>query len=180
MKKDVVVVCFYGPESTGKTTMAARLAGRFQTEYVAEVGREVIIDNSTFTADDIIRTATLQVERIQEKKARANRILFVDSDHLTTAIYSQQYLGMVPAEVYELARKISYDQYFLFDIDVPWVDDGMRDLGGPDQRKLMKGWFQRELDIRRIPYVLVEGSWKEREQIILDALKSKFGLTPQF
>lgn len=179
MKEEVVIVCFYGPESTGKTTMASRLAESFHTVYVAEVGREVIVDNRTFTTDDIIRTARLQTARILEKKAEANRVLFVDSDHLTTAIYSQHYLGVVPPEVYELGRQITYNEYFLFDIDVPWVNDGIRDLGEPVQRAQMKEWFQKELDIRCIPYVLVKGNWREREQIILQELESRFGLAVQ-
>jgi nicotinamide riboside kinase len=60
-----------------------------------------------------------------------------------------------------LERKISYDKYFLFDIDVPWVADGMRDL--KDNRQVMFDVFKHELDIRNISYAWVQGTYDERE-----------------
>jgi HTH-type transcriptional repressor of NAD biosynthesis genes len=50
--------------------------------------------------------------------------------------------------------------YFLFDIDVPWVADGLRDLG--DRRIEMATIFKSELEKRGIPYVLISGNWEER------------------
>ena len=41
----MIKVCFYGAESTGKSTMAERIAGHYQTEFVPEVAREVISSN---------------------------------------------------------------------------------------------------------------------------------------
>jgi HTH-type transcriptional repressor of NAD biosynthesis genes len=59
---------------------------------------------------------------------------------------------------------IKYDQYFLFDIDVEWVSDGLRDLG--DRRKEMYRIFKNELDRRGIPYLKVSGDYAEREHCI--------------
>ena len=56
-------VCLYGPESTGKTTMAKHLAEVYQTEYVPEVAREMITSND-FTEDDIIRIGYAQTQRV--------------------------------------------------------------------------------------------------------------------
>ena len=156
-------VCFYGPESTGKTTMAKRLAEVYQTEFVPEVSREMIPSND-FTEEDIIRIGYAQTQRVLEKVKTANRILFCDTDLITTQIYSQQYLKKVPGILYELERQIKYDLYFLFDIDLPWVDDGLRDLG--NQRKEMYDVFKDELVKRKIPFISVWGNQEEREQII--------------
>jgi len=156
-------VCFYGPESTGKTTMAKRLAEVYQTEFAPEVSREMIASND-FTEEDIIRIGYAQTQRVLEKVKTANKILFCDTDLITTQIYSQTYLHRVPGILYELERQIKYDRYFLFDIDLPWVDDGVRDLG--NQRKEMYDVFKDELVKRKIPFIGVRGSQEEREQII--------------
>lgn len=156
-------VCFYGPESTGKTTMAKHLAEVYQTEYVPEVSREMITSND-FTEDDIIRIGHAQTERVLEKVKKANKILFCDTDLITTQIYSQTYLHRVPGVLYELERQVKYDLYFLFDIDLPWVDDGLRDLG--NQQKEMYAVFKNELVKRKIPFINVRGNHDEREQII--------------
>ena len=156
-------VCFYGPESTGKTTMAKRLAEVYQTEFVPEVSREMIASNN-FTEEDIIRIGHAQTQRVLEKVKTANKILFCDTDLITTQIYSQTYLHRVPGILYELERRIKYDRYFLFDIDLPWVDDGLRDLG--NQRNEMYDVFKNELVKRKIPFIDVRGNHEEREEII--------------
>ena len=166
-------VCFYGPESTGKTTMAKHLAEVYHTEFVPEVSREMITAND-FTEDDIIRIGHAQTQRILEKIKTANKILFCDTDLITTQIYSQTYLHRVPGILYELERRIKYDQYFLFDIDLPWIDDGLRDLG--NQRKEMYDVFKNELVKRKIPFVNVHGNHDVREQIIKRELNRLFSI----
>jgi len=164
-------ICFYGPESTGKTTMAKHLAEVYQTEYVPEVSREMITSND-FTEEDIIRIGYAQTLRVLEKVKTANKILFCDTDLITTQIYSQTYLHRVPGILYELERQIKYNLYFLFDVDLPWVDDGLRNLG--NQRKQMYAVFKEELLKRKIPFVHVHGNHEDREQIIKRALSRLF------
>ncbi len=158
-------VCFYGPESTGKSTMAKRMAELYKTEWVPEVSREFVSTND-FTIDDIINIGHAQTERILEKTKTANKILFCDTDLITTQIYCRHYLKTVPPILFELEKLIKYDLYFLFEPDVPWIADGMRDLGESDKRKEMLVVFMSELDKRNINYVPVNGNWEEREAII--------------
>jgi HTH-type transcriptional repressor of NAD biosynthesis genes len=155
----MIKFCFYGPESTGKTEMAKRMAAHYQTEFVPEAAREMITSND-FTLADIIQIGEEQTKCVQEKLKSANKFLFCDTDLITTQIYSQQYLHEVPPRLTELENQIQYDMYFLFDIDVPWVADGLRDLG--DRRIEMATIFKSELEKRGIPYVLISGNWEER------------------
>jgi HTH-type transcriptional repressor of NAD biosynthesis genes len=161
--------CFYGPESTGKSVMASRMAEKYKTEFVPEVAREMITSND-FSVDDIIKIGKAQTQRITEKTKTANRILFCDTDLITTQIYSQYYLGVVPEVLHELEKKIRYELYFLFDIDVPWVSDGLRDLGS--KRKEMFAIFRQELDKRKLKYILINGDWSQREDDISQIIDS--------
>lgn len=156
-------ICLYGPESTGKSSMAKRMAELYQTEFVPEVAREMVSSNE-FTIDDIIRIGQGQTARVLEKLRKANKVLFCDSDLITTQIYSRHYLHEVPAILYELEKQIVYDLYFLFDIDTPWVEDGLRDLG--NRREQMFTIFKNELERRGMAYILVKGNWDERERIV--------------
>ncbi len=160
-------ICFYGPESTGKSVMTKQLATQYQTEFVPEVAREIVNSNE-FTVEDIIKIGYAYADRVQEKSKTANKILFCDTDLITTQIYCRHYLGVVPNVLYELEKKISYDQYFLFDIDVPWVADGMRDLG--EKRQGMFEIFKHELEIRNIPYLLVRGNYEQRNLFVTAAI----------
>ena len=156
-------VCFYGPESTGKSWLAAILARIYKTEFAPEVAKELITSNS-FTVGDIVRIGKEQTERILLKEKTANRILICDTDLITTQIYSRVYLGVVPDVLFELEKEVRFDQYFLFDIDVPWVSDGLRDLG--QRRNEMFEIFMNELVKRKIPFIKVRGDFQQREAIV--------------
>jgi len=164
-------ICFFGPESTGKSYMATVMATRYKTESVPEVSREILTSND-FSIADIIHIGKTQTQRVHEKIRTANKFLFCDTDVITTELYSGIYLHEVPAILYELEKQIHYDQYFLFDIDVPWVADDIRDLG--HKRNEMYELFKHELVSRNIPYIDVRGSWEERTQIITEALQRLF------
>jgi HTH-type transcriptional repressor of NAD biosynthesis genes len=162
-------ICFYGPESTGKSALAKHFAKLYETEYVPEVARELITSND-FTVDDIIRIGRAQTERVLEKTKTANKFLFCDTDLITTQIYSRHYLHEVPPILLELEAKVKYDLYFLLDIDVAWVADGLRDLG--DRRKEMYEIFKGELDKRGILYSVIRGRWDDRIVAIQEQLSA--------
>ncbi|MBX7126190.1 MAG: AAA family ATPase [Cyclobacteriaceae bacterium] len=162
-------ICLFGPESTGKSTMSKLLAEHYSTSFVPEVARELISSND-FSAQDIVRIGDAQGERYFEKLKHANRLLFCDTDHITTAIYARHYLGFVPPSIDAWIEKIRYDQYYFFDIDVPWVDDGLRDLG--HVREKMREEFRLELEQRRIPFVWVRGDYESRFQQMKSSMDS--------
>jgi HTH-type transcriptional regulator, transcriptional repressor of NAD biosynthesis genes len=166
MINNIKLVCFFGPESTGKSVLIEKLANKYNTAYVNEVAREIIATNK-FNREDIIVIGRTQTERVFQKVREANKILFCDTDLITTQIYSRFYLKVVPPVLYELEKMIEYDLYFLFDVDVPWVSDGMRDQGAEGQRQAMYEVFKSELVRRNIPFINVHGNWTEREQIVV-------------
>jgi HTH-type transcriptional repressor of NAD biosynthesis genes len=162
-------VCFYGPESTGKSTMAEKMALHYHTTFVPEVARELITSND-ITVDDIIKIGIAQTERVKEKTNIANKIVFCDTDLITTKIYSQYYLNEIPDILNDLENKINYDLYFLLDIDVEWVADHLRDFG--NRRLEMFNLFKAELEKRGIDYIQISGNYREREERIKKIIDS--------
>ncbi|RAW02707.1 AAA family ATPase [Pseudochryseolinea flava] len=169
-------ICLYGPESTGKSTLAINLAHRFETTFVPEVAREMLITND-FSEQDIINIGVAHAERINDKLSSANEILFCDTDVITTQIYAQYYLQVVPEILYKLEAEMSYDHYFLMDIDVPWVADGLRDLG--HKREEMFAIFKSALEKRNIAYTLLQGDFREREDVIVNWIKRNLNIHPK-
>lgn len=169
----IIKICLYGPESVGKSGMAIQLAEMFSTNYVLEVARNFIKTND-FSLDDIIKIGEAQTKLVIEAEKLSNKILFCDTDLITTKIYSQYYLHTYPEILDDLEKKLVYDQYFLLDIDIPWVADGLRDLG--HKREEMYEIFKNELEKRAIEYIKVSGEWEQRTKIIVDAIWEKFGI----
>jgi HTH-type transcriptional repressor of NAD biosynthesis genes len=162
-------VCFYGPESTGKSTMASTMAKKFNTEFVPEVAREMLITND-FSIDDIIRIGKAQTQRVHEKTRTANKILFCDTDLITTQIYAQHYLGTIPPILYDLEKEVNYDIYFFMDIDTEWIADGLRDLG--HRRQEMFDLFRKALHDRNIPYIFLTGDREKKEELVINTVKA--------
>jgi len=158
-----VLICLYGPESVGKTTLAQQLAEHYQTVFVPEVARDLITSNE-LTPEDYIRIGEAQTRAVKQAIPLANKVLICDTDLITTELYAKIYLEHVPLELYGFENEVTYDRHFLLNIDVPWVADGLRDLGG---RRAEVYWlFQEALIQRGIDYVDVSGSWQQRWQTV--------------
>lgn len=164
-------VCVFGPESTGKSTLATDLAKHFHTIAVPEYARTLIeSQNGSIEASDIPKIARGQVASEDALARSANQILFCDTDVLTTTIWSHWLFDQCPPEVEQLATERTYDLYLLTDVDVPWVEDQVRYL--PEDRS---NFFEKcESTLKRLgrPYVVLRGSWSERFQTAVDAVES--------
>ncbi len=121
-----------------------------------------MITSHDFAVDDIIAIGKAHDERVQQQTRRANRLLFCDTDVITTQIYSRHYLGVIPDVLYTIeSERQSMNYTFLLDIDVPWVADGLRDLG--DRREEMSDIFRAALTERKIHFITIRGDFAERE-----------------
>lgn len=159
----MLTICLYGPESVGKTTLAAELALDFNGIFVPEVSKDMVISND-FTINDIIQIGKAQTAAILKAQKQNNQLVICDTDLITTEIYSKIYLNNVPEILYDLEKKLHFDIYFLLDIDVPWVPDGLRDLG--NRREEVYNIFKNELEKRGINYWKVKGNWKARKKMV--------------
>ncbi|CCH01738.1 putative ATPase/kinase involved in NAD metabolism [Fibrella aestuarina BUZ 2] len=175
---DPLKICLYGPESVGKTTLAQQLADHYHTVYVPEVARDLILSgdltNVELNSSDYARIAVAQTEAVTRALPLANRVLICDTDLITTQLYADVYGVAHPPILTELAAKEQFDAYFLLNTDVPWVADGLRDLG--DRREEMYHLFEQALTRRGIHYVVVSGRvYAARKQQVIDAIDALLG-----
>ncbi len=167
-------VCLFGPESTGKSTLARHLARHFDTVYVHEYARPLLdFKNGECDYPDIERIARGQAAAEDALAPRANRVLFCDTDPLTTTIWSDVFFGKCPEWVAKEAERREYDLYLLMDVDVQWVDDGQRYFPDNDERRAFFERCRRALDERGRPYVVIGGDWQERFERAVGAVEER-------
>ncbi|MGE0452685.1 MAG: AAA family ATPase [Vicinamibacteria bacterium] len=169
-----------GPESTGKTTLAARLAARFGSVWVPEFARPYLdLRNSQRPPGLVCEEADLlpivagQIASEEALAPQARRVLICDTDPVTTVIYADHYFGRCPQAVVDAAAARRYDLTLLLGIDVAWVADPMRDR--PHAREQMLALFRAGLERFGRPYLEIGGDWPAREAAAAAAIERLLG-----
>lgn len=158
----------FGPESTGKTTLASRLATHFNTVWVEEYMRDYLQEKwdtkqQVCEPYDLIPIGVGQIHRENKMAALANKVLFCDTDLLELKVYSEAYYnGYCDPRLLKHALNNWYDIYFLTNIDTPWVADDLRDK--PDDREGMFEKFKSTLLLYNRPFITLSGDEETRFQ----------------
>lgn len=162
-------VILFGPESTGKTSLAAQLARHYQTVAVPEYGRTYTeAFGSDCTPDDFRRIVMGHIASVAAAERQANRILIEDTDPVMTAVWSDILIG---SREPWLAEFSNYgDLYLLTDIDMPWIDDGTRYFHNEGDRTRFFERCETELIQRGVRYRRVSGDAKQRLSTAIAAI----------
>lgn len=169
-------VCVLGAESTGSTTLARALARHFETAWVPEVGR--LYSEGKWTAACASEWATPEFTYIAEAQNRledqmaclANRILICDTNSFATRLWHERYVGSMSDAVDRIAAQCRCNLYLLTDVDIPFVQDGLRD--GEHIRHAMHRRFIEELDRLNTPWLLISGTHAQRMATAVSACEA--------
>lgn len=153
-------VAVFGPESTGKTTLAARLGAHFGAPVVAEYARECWDARGGITVKDMAHIAHTQAEREDLAASTAGRLLVCDTEALTTVLWSDLLYGECPKLVRMSAelRCRRYDLYLLTNTDVPFAADPQRCLPGAEERARAMALWREALVARELAFVEISGA----------------------
>lgn len=165
-------IAITGPESTGKSWLTEHLALHFNTVFIAEYAREFINNlNRPYTFEDIEEIAKHQLLLEEEAMAKANGVLFVDTDFFVTKIWSDFVFHKCSPWILNQLQSHPYDLHLLCDIDLPWEYDPQREH--PNQRKELFDIYKRELTESNRPFEIVSGSGNARLVSSLAAIKAQ-------
>lgn len=161
-------VCLLGGESSGKTTLAAALARRLETEWAPEVGRERWEEKrGPLDYADMLSIGRDQVAREDALARTARRWLICDGSALTSLFYSLDGFGRAEPELDMLARR-SYAVILVCAPDFPFVQDGTRRDAAFRARQ--HRWYLERLAQMEMPYTQVAGPLQGRIDTALAAL----------
>ena len=159
-------VAVMGTESCGKSTLVERLARHYSTEFVPEWGRTVYeMNGNRVGIEDFVPIAEGR-QAIEDRLASsANRLLFCDTEDITTFLFSQMYCPdewrqVEPWFERAIEEKPAYDLYLLLRPDCPAVQDGTRNF--LDERWAHHERIRAELVARGREFREVGGDWDER------------------
>ena len=177
MSSTLPSVCLFGPESTGKTTLARALAAAFHTFFVPEYGRYYCeAFGHECNAEDL--RAIVRGQRALEEAARrkAKSLLILDTDAVVTSVWAGKLLSARPADLEEVGA--GADLYLLTQVDVPFEEDSIRYFPGQAERESFFARCRDELARRKLRYVEISGDRNARFAAALAAIRAELGVVP--
>lgn len=158
------VVVLAGPESSGKSWLAAELHAQFGGLMVGEYVRYFIDQHQRDTTlADIPAIAHGQLAWEDAARAEHPRLLILDTHLLTNKLWSHTLFGDYPAWLDDELLARHYDLHLLLSPDdVEWTADGQRCQPELADRQ---AFFQASLDWmhqHRQPVRVIRGDWSQR------------------
>lgn len=182
---DAIVIAILGAESSGKTTLAVRLAQRLRDDTGLTVARvpEVLRTwcherGRTPRVDEQASIAQAQEAAI-DTAAATHDIVVADTTSMMVAIYSQRLFAddalVAPAVAFH-RRRIALS--LVLALDLPWVADGfLRD--GPHVQRPVLSMLRELLVTQGLPWAMVAGVGDARLDRALDAVAPLVRARPQ-
>ena len=151
-------IAITGPESTGKSTLAEKLAHHYKTDFVPEYSRSYLENFvGQYTENDVVEIAKGQHNLILEEEKKSSKILIADTEIVVCKIWVEYVFKHSNTTIDNLLRKQDFDLYLLCDIDLPWVYDPLRENPDIDERKELFEIYRNTLEQMKVPFEIVSG-----------------------
>ena len=173
MKKIVII----GPESTGKSTLAAGLADYFKTVWCPEFAREYLLTRGKeYTFDDLLKIAHGQLDGEDTMQTEAkNGLYFLDTDMYVMKVWCEVVFNNCHTWILKQIALRRYHLYLLCDTDLPWVQDGLREYPDENTRRRLFKMYEDLLINSGVPWAVISGQRHERLQSAVNIVKTICG-----
>lgn len=172
-------IAVFGTESTGKTTLAQRLAAHFAEPWSPEFVREYWeIRDGKIGPGDLGTIALGQMANEDRAREQARRAAFCDTELITCTLWNDVlFPGECPAWVRTEAdaRARDFSLYLLCDADVPFAPDPQRCFPDAPARERARRLWREAVVSRGLPFVEIRGDWAERERTAIAAVERILG-----
>lgn len=164
-------ICLHGAESTGKSTLAPRLAARLGGMTVPEFGRTYCEAHGTsLDADDLQAIFRGHIAATRVAQALRPAWLISDTDPLMTQAWAVMLLGERLPQI-DAWDEVA-DLYLVPAMDLPWEEDGTRLFGSDLARRQFMDAAIGELERRKLRWAWVEGEGDMRLDSALAAIQA--------
>lgn len=163
-------IAIIGPESTGKSELAQKLADYFVCDWVPEYAREYIENiNRKYNFEDISKIAQQQIdEQTKYSNIETDGFVFFDTELIITKVWFEYCYSKVPDFVLNQMNQHFFDLYLLCNFDLEWIPDPVREHG--DDRSYFFELYKLEIEKTGRPYNIISGKGALRLENAIQAI----------
>lgn len=182
-------VLVVGSESTGKSTLVQNLALAYNTNFVVEYGRvtsDYAGGEDFMNVDDLYENLLRQGIMIMDAAKRSNRLLFVDTDAITTLFYAR-FLLTEPEQIANCEKMASainvmtkWDLVLFLEPDVAFVQDGTRSEAIHADRTKYSEQIKQAMREHGVSFASVTGDYLQRFEEAKRLIAQKLQITTCF
>ena len=176
MIKKIVII---GPESTGKSTLCEQLSAHYKTIWVKEYAREYLLANGTdYTFEKLLDVAKGQINKEesgvknlkQNEGSEESKLLFIDTDMYVMKVWCEFVFDKCHHWILNTIVERKYDLYLLCNVDLPWVEDELREYPDLANREKLYHHYKDIMLNQQVPWVDINGNYEERLQKAMNAV----------
>jgi NadR type nicotinamide-nucleotide adenylyltransferase len=166
-------ILILGPESTGKSTLAEKLAQHYVEPWVPEVARAYLEGlNRPYTYEDLLLIGKRQLSLEDELAATVKHFLFCDTDLRVIQVWSQHRYGKVDPWVLEEIARRTYDLILLCAPDLPWQEDPLREHPELEMRQQFFAQYLQLTEQSGFPFTIISGDASARLRTSVEAIRA--------
>ncbi len=172
-----VRIVLSGPESSGKSTLAAALAAAFRLPVADEYARVHLAAGLPYP-DSPAALAALARDHLawQRRHVPADAPAgILDTDLLNYHIWADVAFGLVPDEITRGLAAERHHVHLLCAPDLPWQPDPLREFPDPVRRRELHRRHARELDARGNRVFMIGGTGESRLEAATRAVAEILG-----
>jgi len=169
-----VRIVLSGPESSGKSTLAAELATHFELPMAAEYARFHLEAGKPYpnTLDELAELARQHLVWQRALVPDDAPWGIFDTDLLNYWVWAGVAFGRVPEEIEQWLAAESHHIHLLCKADLPWRADPLREFPDLARRQDLFCRYQEELERREIRYFVIDGEGEARFAMAEEAFHS--------
>ena len=171
-------IAIMGPESVGKSILTEKLANHFQSNFVEEWGKKVYEEQrGHLSLSDFAKIAQQRQVLEDEKRRQSNRLLFCDTEDITTYLFAKMFYPNHCAQIDEAFQGLldqRYDLYLLLRPDCDAIQDGTREFLAQREGHYLQ--LKEELQKRSLPFFEIGGDWEVRLEQAIGIVSSHYNL----
>ena len=105
-----------------------------------------------------------------QRSTASSPLLFIDTDMYVMKVWCEYVFGKCHDYIYEQIAQRKYDLYLLCNIDLPWVQDELREYPDEAPRKELYAIYKNIMENQSVPWVDISGNYEERLQNAIEAV----------